>query len=150
MLAYVCKLHHHRQTYEHTGDKWLLDLTFAPIADAIPTRTAWATSTSYSVGNRVLQSSMNYICRVAHTSGTFSTDLAAGKWQLSDIHGCIDFYQAMKGQLGTVTLNVSDYDKGVSSETSSNFGLVAGQVPGWKHSNPNTWEFDTLILEEVI
>ena len=41
----------------------------------------WATSTSYAVGDIVQENSTLYKCLVAHTSGTFATDLAAGDWQ---------------------------------------------------------------------
>jgi hypothetical protein len=41
---------------------------------------AWATSTAYKIGQRVSQGGSYYACLIAHTSGTFSTDLAAGKW----------------------------------------------------------------------
>ena len=40
----------------------------------------WATSTAYKVGDRVLNSTTYYVCVTAHTSGTFATDLSAGKW----------------------------------------------------------------------
>ena len=44
----------------------------------------WTTSTAYIIGNNVVDSleltGTQYECRSAHTSGTFSTDLAAGKW----------------------------------------------------------------------
>jgi len=40
----------------------------------------WATSTAYIVNDVVINSSTTYICLVAHTSGTFATDLAANKW----------------------------------------------------------------------
>lgn len=42
--------------------------------------TAWVTSNPYVIGDYVTQSSIIYYCIVAHTSGTFTTDLAAGKW----------------------------------------------------------------------
>lgn len=42
---------------------------------------AWATSTSYVLGNLVTSGGNDYRCIVAHTSGTFATDLAAGKWE---------------------------------------------------------------------
>ena len=42
--------------------------------------TAWATSTAYKIGDLRSNGGVNYYCRVAHTSGTFSTDLAAGRW----------------------------------------------------------------------
>lgn len=44
----------------------------------------WSTPTAYAIGDIVEQSSLLYICIVAHTSGVFATDLAAAKWgQLS-------------------------------------------------------------------
>jgi len=45
-----------------------------------PTPAAWATTTAYAVGALALQSGTKYYCVTAHTSGTFATDLAAGKW----------------------------------------------------------------------
>ena len=41
---------------------------------------AWETGRQYVVGNYVTQSSVKYFCVISHTSGTFSTDLTAGKW----------------------------------------------------------------------
>lgn len=43
---------------------------------------AWATSTAYAVNDTVQQNGSGYVCVTAHTSGTFSTDLSAGKWNL--------------------------------------------------------------------
>lgn len=48
------------------------DLTTAP--------PAWATSTAYLADAFVTQSGTQYRCVDKHTSGTFATDLAAGKW----------------------------------------------------------------------
>lgn len=45
-------------------------------------RGAWLTSTSYVKNDLVKQAGSSYICLVAHTSGTFSTDLTAQKWEL--------------------------------------------------------------------
>lgn len=42
--------------------------------------TAWAGTHSYVVGDLVSESGTNYYCTTAHSSGTFATDLAAGKW----------------------------------------------------------------------
>lgn len=41
---------------------------------------AWATTTAYVVGDLRANGGTNYYCTTAHTSGTFATDLAAGKW----------------------------------------------------------------------
>jgi hypothetical protein len=46
--------------------------------------TDWATTTVYSVGNYVQTGAIIYKCIVAHTSGTFATDLSAGKWLRMD------------------------------------------------------------------
>lgn len=55
--------------------KALLGTTMVPKGD-------WATTTSYAVMDLVTESGSTYICAVAHTSGTFATDLAAGKWMV--------------------------------------------------------------------
>lgn len=44
--------------------------------------TDWVTATAYAAKAFVWQSNNLYICNTAHTSGTFSTDLAATKWTL--------------------------------------------------------------------
>lgn len=52
-----------------------------PAAWSAPT--AWLTATAYTVGppaSVVTQGGETYVCLVSHTSGTFSTDLAASKW----------------------------------------------------------------------
>jgi len=49
--------------------------------------TAWVTATAYVVGDVRMVSSTGecYRCIVAHTSGTFATDLAAAKWVLMPV-----------------------------------------------------------------
>jgi hypothetical protein len=48
--------------------------------------TAWLTATAYVVGDvRTVSSLECYRCIVAHTSGTFATDLAASKWVLMPV-----------------------------------------------------------------
>lgn len=42
----------------------------------------WLTATAYDTGDLVRYDGSTYICLVAHTSGTFSTDLSALKWEL--------------------------------------------------------------------
>jgi hypothetical protein len=42
----------------------------------------WVTATAYVVGDRVRVLGSNYRCIVAHTAGTFATDLAAFNWVL--------------------------------------------------------------------
>lgn len=43
-------------------------------------RGAWLTATAYAVRDFVTQGTGTYVCMVAHTSGTFAADLAAGRW----------------------------------------------------------------------
>lgn len=43
---------------------------------------AWTTGTAYAVNDVVTQNAARYVCRSAHTSGTFATDLAASRWVL--------------------------------------------------------------------
>lgn len=50
-------------------------------SDFVP-RGLWVTATAYAVGDMVQNGSSSYVCATAHTSGTFATDLAAGKWVL--------------------------------------------------------------------
>ncbi len=49
------------------------------------TLAAWVTSTAYTIGPPASVVSINgntYVCLISHTSGTFATDLGAGKWGL--------------------------------------------------------------------
>lgn len=47
--------------------------------------TAWVTSTAYVVGDCRTEAGVTYRCLVSHTSGTFATDLAAGKWTTTPV-----------------------------------------------------------------
>lgn len=49
------------------------------------TDTVWATSTYYPVGSIRVYGVPHYYCLVAHTSGTFSIDLAKEYWAIMDI-----------------------------------------------------------------
>jgi hypothetical protein len=49
---------------------------------AFQNRNAWATATVYYLNDIVQYGANAYTCQVGHTSGTFATDLAAGKWQI--------------------------------------------------------------------
>lgn len=45
-------------------------------------RGLWASLTSYQVGDMVDVAGTAYVCAVAHVSGIFATDYAAGRWQI--------------------------------------------------------------------
>ena len=53
---------------------------------------AWVTSTSYVVGNCVANGGSFYRCLIAHTSGTFATDLANGDWTLMNLQPLLAQY----------------------------------------------------------
>jgi hypothetical protein len=57
--------------------------TVALIGKWVP-RGNWLTATAYAANDLVTESNNLYVCIVAHTSGAFATDLAAGEWQLID------------------------------------------------------------------
>jgi len=42
----------------------------------------WLTATDYVLGDLVYQTGSQYECIAAHTSGTFATDLGAGRWRV--------------------------------------------------------------------
>ena len=48
---------------------------------------AWITATAYDVGDLRTNGGTTYYCTTAHTSGTFATDLAAGKWYAQPVTG---------------------------------------------------------------
>lgn len=56
------------------------------------TATAWATVTPYAVGDYVTSGAAIYYCQVAHTSGTFATDLTAGKWVQQTVYEIVGPY----------------------------------------------------------
>jgi hypothetical protein len=64
-----------------TVHKDALDSTVLALLIATGTpRGAWLTLTAYAVKDLVSQAGITYIAVIAHTSGVFATDLAAGKW----------------------------------------------------------------------
>lgn len=65
-----------------TGVKTFLGSNVSSWAISTVNSGAWLTATAYTIGIIVVQSTNTYLCTVAHTSGTFATDLAAGKWVL--------------------------------------------------------------------
>jgi hypothetical protein len=65
--------------------------SLALIASTWTPRGLWVTATAYVVGDVVENASISYVCATAHTSGTFATDKAAGKWViLGNATGTLD------------------------------------------------------------
>lgn len=62
-----------------------IDQLKAEVTIGINSPTAWATATTYIANDTVFYQYKFYKCLSSHTSGTFSTDLAASKWlELAD------------------------------------------------------------------
>lgn len=84
----------------------------------------WQTLKVYEPGNSVSNNSNNYICLVAHTAGTFATDLAAGKWIL-------DTSEQMPGIVKQVTLEKAAwYFKTADGSGAGLLGLTSKNLGG--------------------
>jgi len=79
---------------------------------------AWQTSTAYALNDAVSNGGSSYICIVAHTSGTFATDLAALKWELL----------AQKGTDGAGSLTSITAGTGLTGGTITTSGTIAVDV----------------------
>ena len=53
----------------------------------------WITATPYVRGNKVTQTGTIYLCLADHISGTFATDLAAGRWAIFPVFDEFDLVQ---------------------------------------------------------
>lgn len=53
----------------------------ADILTGLPRPTLWATATVYAVGDLVFSGAILGYCKIAHTSTSYATDRAAGKWE---------------------------------------------------------------------
>lgn len=72
-------------------------------------RGPWLTATDYAYKDLVSQSGNTYICVVAHTSGTFATDLAANRWLLFSLGTAIGAGAVTFTPTGTIAAtNVQD------------------------------------------
>lgn len=83
--SYVCILANTNQSPPNATYWMVLAAQGNTGPNPFSTLAPWATATAYLVGPPASYVSINgssYVCLVSHTSGTFATDLAAGKWGL--------------------------------------------------------------------
>ncbi len=122
---------------------------------------AWATATNYVVRDTAFANSGFYQCLVSHTSGTFSTDLAAGKWELiadfSEISAVTDASYLASGTLPDARLSftVTDYAKTILDDADdatarATLGVTIGTHVQAYNSNLTTWQGKTAPSGTVV
>jgi hypothetical protein len=79
---------------------------------------AWATEMDYALDDLVSEAGSYYICRIAHTSGTFADDLAAGYWEET---GSLSYYKTWSRN---ATLNCASGDCGVDFDVYCDLTIV--------------------------
>lgn len=130
----------------------------ADVLTGVAAPTVWVTATDYLVDKTVTTNNGLYLCVVAHTSGTFSTDLASGFWSniavwspltsVADntistpklVDGAVTGPKLADGAVSTVKLA----DGAVSrSKVAANFGLMPiGATLDWDGPlAPAGWAF---------
>lgn len=107
--------------------------------------TEWATATSYGENATVFVNQKFYVCEESHVSGTFSTDLADGKWRLiADFTIIGDLFKATSETTQTVEVGTKSFvtqggkyfnvnDGIILYADSSNY--VAGRVASYSGTN---------------
>lgn len=102
----------------------------------------WVTGVTYSVNQVVFQSSSFYSCAIAHTSGVFATDLAAGDWTLIGSMPTFSGNVAVGGNLtvaGTQTFTGNAAFSGtVTGSSTATFGGVQVSIGGANPFAPPT------------
>jgi hypothetical protein len=95
----------------------------------------WVTGTTYAVNDSVFNGVQYYICLVAHTAGTFSTDLSAGKWALLADFTALVSDEGLDPTLSaiaavTTAANKVIYATGVDTFATADFTAIGRSVVG--------------------
>lgn len=87
-------------------------------------RGAWVTVTQYAVNDLVRQGDILYACVTAHVSGTFATDLAAGKWMSFGQEAAINVSFTPTGTIAATTVQAAIAE--VSGDVTTKAELQSG------------------------
>jgi len=92
--------------------------------------TTWITGKSYtaSPASTVLQGTALYICLVSHTSGTFATDLALGKWLLIFDLSTLTFGTASQ-------ISVSSHGSNISTNVQTSLNALDDNKAALSHTH---------------
>jgi hypothetical protein len=112
-------------------------------------RGAWATTTAYALKDVVTQAGNTYIAALAHTSGTFATDLAAVRWVLIQIGAnpsaaALPFSPSVNVTSSTVQAAILEVDSNSRArDTSGSAALAAAFVALAASSGASTVGFQS-------
>jgi hypothetical protein len=117
----------------------------------------WATATAYAVNDFVAESSSNYVCLVAHTSGTFATDLAAGKWQLVSTTGSTGATGAGYAATSATSIAIGTGSKSFTTQSGLAYTVGArvrvssdGTSTAWMEGLVSAYSGTTLTVEVAV
>ncbi len=120
--------------------------------NGLATAAAWITANAYQVGTTVYQNSNLYRCLVAHTSGVFATDLAAGDWLL-----LVALPPGPTGPAGTITVHSTTtlaagspatvVNVGTATAASLDFGIPQGSIG---NTGPAAWSAPAAWLTTTV
>lgn len=110
------------------------------------TAPAWAGATYYIPSNAVLSGGLIYSCLIAHTSGTFATDLANGKWRLVTTFqaGHVGSYWQMSFNRPSSFVEVVSTGAGPYIFAAAASGTIP-LIGGWSVQTYGTWTADVSI-----
>lgn len=115
-----------RDDTELANDSVGLDQLTAEVLIGFDPPTTWATLTAYTSGDTVFHDTVFYLCETSHTSGTFATDLGAGKW--SEI---ADFTQAIVDAVGSVAQPLDADLTAIAALAPSNDDIIQRKAGAW-------------------
>jgi hypothetical protein len=109
-------------------------------------RGSWGSGTVYALKDVVVESSTVYICTIAHTSGTFATDLAAGKWAVYqlDVTSAITFGDDFTVDTNTLHVDSTTNRVGIGTTSPSSVLQVNASTGRNIQLDGSSMEFHTV------